>query len=200
VWCTVVVIGGAVLAACGGDDSSSSSSSSSTSSTSTTAASTTTTTAGAASTTAAPAGPGTCQTSSLAAAISPPDAGAGQRHSVLVFTNNSGATCTMQGYVGLQLLYQDGGTVPTNVVRQSGPNTLVTLAPGAQAYTTLQWGVIPSGNEPQNGPCEPTAAQIQITSPNATTFLLQPWPNGPVCQQGTFNTVPVAAGGGPPQP
>ena len=198
VMCTVVLLGGALLAACGGGDSSSSSSTS-TSSTSSTAASTTTT-AAAASTTAAPAGAGTCQTNTLAAAISPPDAGAGQRNSVLAFTNNSGATCTMQGYVGLQLLEQDGNKVPTNVVRQSGPNTLVTLAPGAQAYTTLQWGVIPSGNEPQNGPCEQTPAQIQIFSPNSTTFLLQPWPNGPVCEQGAFNTVPVAAGGGPPQP
>jgi hypothetical protein len=57
--------------------------------------------------------------------------------------------------------------------------------------------VIASGNEPQNGSCEADPAQIEITSPNATASLTQPWPNGPVCAQGTFNTVPVAAGSGP---
>jgi len=182
-----------VLAACdgGGDESST---------TSTSSTSTTTTTGPPASTTTTSGGPPTCQTNQLAAAISAPDAGAGQRNATLAFTNNGQATCTMTGYVGLQLLEQDGTSVPTNVVRTPGQPTLVTLQPGGQAYTTLQWGVIASGNEPDNGPCEPDPAQIEITSPNATTSLLQPWPNGPVCGQGTFNTVPVAAGGGPPQP
>jgi hypothetical protein len=193
----LVTAGGLVLAACGGGDDETATT---TSSSSSTTSSTTTTTVAAQSTTTAPPGPGTCQTNQLAAAISPPDAGAGQRNSTLAFTNNSQATCTMTGYVGLQLQTSNGQDIPTNVVRTPGQSTLVTLAPGAQAYTTLSWGVIPSGNEPQNGPCEANPAQIEITSPNATTSLVQPWPNGPVCAQGTFNTVPVAAGGGPPQP
>ena len=189
---------GLVLAACGGGDDSASKATTTSSSTST--SSTTTTTGPAGSTTTTNAGPPTCQSNQLAAAISAPDAGAGQRNATLAFTNNGQTPCTMTGYVGLQLLYQDGNPVPTNVVRAPGTVTLVTLQPGGQAYTTLQWGVIPSGNEPQNGPCEPTAVQIQITSPNASSSLLQPWPNGAVCEQGTFNTPPVAAGGGPPQP
>jgi hypothetical protein len=194
----LVVLGGAVLAACGGDDSSSSSTTSTSTSTSTSAPSTTTT-APAPTTTTVP-GPPTCQTNALAAQISPPDAGAGQRNSVLVFTNNGTGPCTMNGYVGLQLQTQNGQAIPTNVVRGQGPGGLVTLAVGAQAFTTLQWGVIPSGNEPQNGPCEANPVQIAITSPNATASLVQPWSNGPVCGQGTFNTVPVQPGGGPPQP
>jgi hypothetical protein len=193
----MVSVCGIVLAACGGGDDETKAAT--TSSTSTTP-STTTTTSPAASTTTTNAGPPTCQTNQLAAAISAPSAGAGQRNATLAFTNNGQTTCTMIGYVGLQLLEQDGTSVPTNVVRSPGQPTLVTLQPGGQAYTTLSWGVIASGTEPDNGPCEPDPAQIEITSPNATTSLLQPWPNGPVCEQGTFNTVPVAAGGGPPQP
>jgi len=189
---------GLVLAACGGGDDSASKAT--TTSSTTTEPSTTTTTGAPASTTTTNAGPPTCQADQLSAAISAPDAGAGSRNATLAFTNTGQTPCTMTGYVGLQLLFQDGTSVPTDVVRTPGDATLVTLQPGGQAYTTLQWGVIATGNEPQNGPCEPTAAQIEITSPNATTSLLQPWPNGPVCAQGTFNTVPVAPGGGPPQP
>jgi hypothetical protein len=189
----LVSVCGIVLAACdGGGDSEPTT----TSSSSSTSSSTTTTTAAAAATTTVPAGPPTCQTNQLAAAISEPDAGAGQRNSKLVFTNNSQTACTMEGYVGLQLLEQDGTEVPTNVVRTPGQPTLVTLQPGGQAFTTLSWGVIATGNEPDNGPCEANPAQIEITSPNATASLLQPWPNGPVCAQGTFNTVPVSAGAG----
>lgn len=185
---------GIVLAACdGGGDSESTTT---TSSSSTTSSSTTTTTVAAAATTTVPAGPATCQTNQLAAAISEPDAGAGQRNSKLVFTNNGQTACTMEGYIGLQLQTSNGQNIPTNVVRTPGQPTLVTLQPGGQAFTTLSWGVVATGNEPDNGPCEVDPDQIEITSPNATTSLVQPWPNGPVCAQGTFNTVPVAAGAG----
>jgi len=194
----LVSVCGIVLAACdgGGDTEPTTTSSTSTSTTS----STTTTTGPPASTTTTVAGPPTCQTNQLAAAIGQPDAGAGQRNSTLVFTNNGQGPCTMVGYVGLQLQTSNSQDIPTNVVRGAGPQSLVTLQPGGQAFTTLQWGVIASGNEPDNGPCEANPAQIEITSPNATTSLVQPWSNGPVCAQGTFNTVPVAPGAGPPQP
>ena len=194
----LVAFGGAVLAACGGDDFLELVEQHASTSTSTTSAPASTA-ATAATTTTAP-GPPTCQTSALAAQISPPRHGAGQRNSVLVFTNNGTGPCTMNGYVGLQLQSQNGQAIPTTVVRGQGPSGLVTLQVGGQSYTTLQWGVIPSGNEDQNGPCEANPAQIAITSPNATQSLVQPWGNGPVCGQGTFNTVPVQAGGGPPQP
>ena len=153
-----VAFGGALLAACGGDDSSSSSSTTSSTSSSTSTSVPASTAATAAATTTVP-GPPTCQTSALAAQISPPDAGAGQRNSVLVFTNNGTGPCTMNGYVGLQLQSQNGQAIPTTVVRGQGPSGLVTLQVGGQSYTTLQWGVIPSGNEDQNGPCEADPAR-----------------------------------------
>lgn len=105
----------------------------------------------------------------------------------------------MYGYIGMQLLDGQGNAVPTNVVRTPGTEQLVTLEPGGQAYTTIQWGVIATGNEPSNGPCEPDPAEVEITSPNATTSLVQPWTYGPVCAQGTINTVPVMPGAPPQQ-
>jgi hypothetical protein len=164
----------------------------------TTTTSSSTSTTGPVPTTATTAGIPTCATNNLAATISAPEAGAGQRNAVLTFTNNGPGPCTQIGYVGLQLLSQNGQSIPTDVVRDpSQPTSLITLAPGGQSYTTLQWGVIPSGNEPADNPCEADPAQIEITSPNETTSLVQPWPNGPVCGQGEFTTVPVALGAGP---
>lgn len=189
----------ALAAACdGGGDSEPTTTTSSSTSTSTSTSTTSTTGPAASTTTTAPGVP-TCSTQQLAATISEPDAGAGQRNSYVTFTNNGPSPCTMIGYIGLQLLDAQGDDVPTDVQRQPGPKNLVTLNPGGQAYTTLQWGVIASGNEPDNGPCEPNPAQIEITSPNATTSLVQPWENGPVCGQGEFNTVPVIAGAPPAQ-
>ena len=42
----------------------------------------------------------------------------------------------------------------------------------------------------------PTSVKL---SPNATTSLVQPWTYGPVCAQGTINTVPVMPGAPPQQ-
>jgi hypothetical protein len=191
---------GVITAACGGGDDSVStaSTSSSTSTTSTSVA--TTTTAPGPTTTAAPKVT-TCLVSQLAAQQAEGSPGAGQRYATITFTNNSAQACTMFGYIGLQLLGPGNTQVPTNVVRASGPKTLITLAPnGGQSYTTLHWGAVASGNEPDNGPCEPTAQQIQITTPNATQSLFQPWTFGVVCQQGQIDTVPVLAGAAPANP
>lgn len=164
----------------------------------TTTSSTTSTTDAPASTTSTTAGIPTCATSNLAATISEPDAGAGQRNAVLTFTNNGPDACTQIGFVGLQLYGPGGGQIPTDVVRDtSAPSTLITLQPGGQSYTTLQWGVIASGDEPDDGPCEADPTQIEITSPNETTSLVQPWDNGPVCAQGEITTVPLVLGAGP---
>ncbi|MGH7895217.1 MAG: DUF4232 domain-containing protein, partial [Candidatus Binatia bacterium] len=90
-----------------------------TTSSSTTSSSTTTTSAAASTTTAVPAVP-TCATSQLAALVSEPDAGAGQRNATITFTNNGSAPCTMIGYIGMQLLAGNGNDIPTNVVRTPG--------------------------------------------------------------------------------
>ena len=192
---------GVVAAACGGGDDSSVSTDSTSTSTSTSTSSSTTTTAPGPTTTAAPKVT-TCLVSQLAAQQAEGSPGAGQRYATITFQNNSAQACTMFGYIGLQLLGPGNTAVPTDVVRNPDvAKKLVTLAAnGGQSYTTLHWGVIPSGNEPDDGPCEPTAQQIQITPPNATQSLFQPWTFGVVCQQGQIDTDPVQAGAAPPNP
>jgi uncharacterized protein DUF4232 len=139
----------------------------------------------------------TCQVENLNAQFGQVDSGAGQRHVSITFTNSGQIACTMFGYIGLQLRGPGNSVVPTNVFRDpSQPKTLVTIQPGAQAFTTLQWTVVPSGSEPQMGPCEPEATQIQITSPNETESLVQPWTFGVVCGGGRIATLPMKNGAG----
>lgn len=192
-----------VAAACGGDDSSQSDTTTTSSSSSTSTSTSTSTTGAPAPTTTTQPGPTTCQTTALAATIGNLDAGAGQRHATLVFTNNGPVPCTMFGYIGMQLLGPGNQKLPTNVVRDpSIPKSLVTLNPGGgQAFTTLQWTVIASGNEPQDETgCQPNPSQVALTPPNESDSLFQPWPNGPVCNGGQFRTDPMQPGGGPPAP
>lgn len=199
-WSVIVlaILVSIALAACGGDSGSgkrkkrSTTTTSSTTTSSSTTSSTTSTT-----TTTAP--DTTCQVSQLAAQLTEGSPGAGQRYATLVFTNNGGQPCTMLGFIGMQLRGMGGATLPTNVVRNSSvPSSTVTLAPGAKAFTVLHWGAVASGNEPTNGPCQPTPNQVQITPPNNTSFLVQPWTFGEVCQQGQIDVNAMQAGTGPP--
>jgi hypothetical protein len=193
----VVLVLGTVLAVGSGDDSTDSTTTTTSSSTTTTVPNTSTSTPPPPVTTTTKPDI-TCQVSQLAANLGQPDAGAGQRYSKLVFTNNSNKDCTMFGFPGLQLVGMGNVTIPTNVVRNDNkPKVLVTLqAGGGQAYTTLHWGVMPGPGEPQNGPCEPEPQQVQLTSPNAFGSLTQPWTFGPVCEQGTIDVDPMAPGTG----
>lgn len=139
----------------------------------------------------------TCQVENLSAQFGQVDSGAGQRNVSLTFTNSGSIACTMYGYIGLQLRGPGNSVVPTTVFRDpSQPKTLVTIQPGAQAFTTLHWTVVPSGSEPQMGPCEPEAQQIQITSPNESNSLFQPWTFGVVCGGGKIGTLPMKNGAG----
>jgi hypothetical protein len=185
-----VTVAAVTLAACGGDDGGST--------TPTTRRSTTTTTTpttSAATTSTTPRND-TCLVGQLSAAITNANAGAGQREATVVFANTGSQSCTMFGYIGMQLLGTGGASIPTNVVRTPGSPTLVTVAPGAKASAALQWGAIAGSGEPTNGPCEPEPQQVQITPPNETHQLVVAWTGGPVCEQGTINTKPVQLGAG----
>jgi hypothetical protein len=164
----------------------------------TTTSSSTTSTSTLPATTITVVGATTCRVSQLSAALSKLDAGAGQHYAKLVFTNNSSEECTMFGYPGMQLLEAGGGAVPTTVLRNmSAPKTLVTLPPnGGHAYTALRWGVINSVGDAQDGPCQPDPARIQLTPPNESSSLFQPWSFGPVCEQGTLGVNPMLPGTG----
>jgi len=110
-----------------------------------------------------------------------------------VTLTNSGPTCTMKGFTGLQLV---GATkaLPTRVIHGgapafSGRPTLVRLAHGGSATVLIAYGDVPVGNE---GRC-----------PTATTLLVRPpsdvrWVNVFVaaspCAHGTLRESPVVAG------
>ncbi len=190
---------GELLSACGGgDDTPTTTTTSSTSTTTTTAAPVTTTLAPAVTTTVAAVT--TCQIEQISATLSASDAGAGQRYANLAFTNNSAKACTMFGYIGMQLLTNNGNAfLPTDIVRNENVTKAeITLVPnGGQAYTTLHWSVVGGVGEPQDVQCQPTPDKVQITPPNEDDFLVQPWTLGFVCQMGKIDVNPVRAGAGP---
>jgi hypothetical protein len=131
----------------------------------------------------------------MSASFVNPDAGAGQRHLTLVLMNNGSASCEVFGYVGLQLLTSGGAVVPTNVTRINlSARAHVIVPPGGQVSTLMHWGVIPGPGEPNSGPCEPTPAKIEITPPNETAFLTQPWTGDVVCEHGTIEVTPLVLG------
>ncbi len=194
----IALAAGVLLSACGGGDDTPTTTTTSSTSTTTTTAPPATTLAPVTTTTVAPIT--TCQIDQISAALSPGDAGAGQRYANLVFTNNSAKACTMFGYIGMQLLTNNGNDfLPTDIVRNANvPKEEITLTPnGGQAYTTLHWGVIGGVGEPQDVQCQPTPDKVQITPPNEDDFLVQPWTLGFVCEQGQIDVNPMRLGAGP---
>lgn len=150
------------------------------------------------STPAAPAAGERCHTRELGAALQQQRPGGGSRYAVLTLTNRSNRSCPVTGFPGLQLLDSSRQPLPTNAVRdQQQPTQTVQLAPGAAAYTTLHWGLVPGDGEPQATQCEPTPAAVQITPPDETTQLTIGWTYGPVCQKGKIDLPALAPGTGP---
>ena len=133
-----------------------------------------------------------CTVSMLLGELRAPTAGAGQRQAKLLLTNVTRMTCSLGGFVGGHLLGARNDDLPTNVVRNTSKRAkVVTLAPGQSATTSLQWGVIAGTGDRQSGECQPTPARIEITPPNASSHLVLPWRNGPVCQQGRIVVNPL---------
>lgn len=143
-------------------------------------------------TSASPTGrPGRCHTGGLSVRLTRYGAGAGQRYATVVFTNTSGRTCTLYGYLGVRLSGPDG-PLPTDLVRAPGTSRRVMLRPGGSAATVLRWTVVPSGDASEG--CGPEPTGIAITPPDATTQLHAPWHGGVVCGDGEMHTVPLVSG------
>ena len=143
------------------------------------------------STTSAPASSGAaapamkrCDSTVLKGQVDPTDAGAGNRYGKFVVTNSSTAPCTLNGYSGFQL-ENASGAVPTKLERKADPGpAALTLAPGGKASANLHWGVVPSGSEPVEGPCQPEPSKAAAIPPDETAPLSLPWTLGPVCSGG----------------
>jgi hypothetical protein len=103
---------------------------------------------------------------------------AGQRHTTVVWTNTSSATCTMTGFGGVDL---KGPNDPTfgdtySLPRSAKKPTTVRLVPGGRAHTTITW--LP----PQDGTGW-TPTQIVITPPDEVSSAALQWPGGEILRQ-----------------
>lgn len=132
---------------------------------------------------------GRCHTSMLTGSLRAGHPGAGQRYAELVLRNDSNRSCTVYGYPGLLLVDSSGRSLPTEVNRapQTGPES-VRLATGESATATLHWGVVPTGDEPVDGPCRPEPTRLEVIPPDETDPLTVSWPFGPVCGGGSIDT------------
>jgi Protein of unknown function (DUF4232) len=103
------------------------------------------------------AGPGPCSTGGLRVTIGPANGAAGSLYYPLLFTNVSGAACTLYGYPGAAFVTGPGGTVigGAAVRNPTFPKALVTLAPGGVAHASLQVAV--AANYPA-ATCKPVTA------------------------------------------
>lgn len=135
-----------------------------------------------------PGGPARCAATVLRGTMQPKDSAAGNRYADLVVTNTGTMPCTLYGYGGLQLLGADGKPLPTTALRDEPPRpTLIVLAPGGHAAKLLHWGVVPTGNEPPDKPCQPTPTTLSIIPPDETQPFTVTWDLGPVCAAGTIH-------------
>jgi hypothetical protein len=157
----------AALAAGCSSSSSSSTSSSGTSSPATTVTVTATATSSSTSTAGAAAA---CTTSALKISQSAPNGYAGGEIVTLVFTNASGATCTLYGYPGVSLVSSAQKQIGLAAKRSGTAVKLITLASGATASASLQ--IVDALNFPSTT-CDPVkAAYLRVYPPNQTASVL----------------------------
>ena len=157
----------AALAAGCSSSSSSSTSSSGTSSPATTVTVTTTATSSSTSTARAAAA---CVTSALKISQSAPNGYAGGVIVTLVFTNASGAACTLYGYPGVSLVSSAQTQIGLAAKRSGTAVKLITLGPGATASASLQ--IVDALNFPSTT-CDPVkAAYLRVYPPNQTASVL----------------------------
>lgn len=133
-------------------------------------------------------GTGRCTAAVLTGTVQGGNPAAGNRYAKLVVTNTGSAPCTLYGYGGFQLVAGDGTKLPTSTRRDEPPEpSLVVLAPGTTAAKNLHWGVVPTGSEPVDQPCQPEPRTAQVIPPDETQPFTVDWPFGPVCAAGTFH-------------
>lgn len=114
------------------------------------------------------AGPPPCATSGLNVTLGTSNGAAGSVYLTIVFTNTSGATCTLYGYPGVSLVSAPPYTLIGLAAQRSSttPVKLITLASGATASAVLQ--VVDALNF-GTATCSPTkAAFLRVYPPNQT--------------------------------
>jgi hypothetical protein len=122
-----------------------------------------------------PGGPAACSTSSLKLTIGQGNGAAGSVYYPIVFTNSSGASCTLQGFPGVSFVTgQNGSQIGNPATRNSdAPAQAITLDPGAVAHATLQ--VAQALNFPK-AKCQLTTAHwLKVYPPNETEPVFVPF-------------------------
>jgi Protein of unknown function (DUF4232) len=108
-----------------------------------------------------PAGTGPCTDSDLVVSNKPLESQGSEYRLVLLFENNSGQACTLQGYPGADIVNETGPAVHVERRRQIAA-PLLTLQPGETAIADLQ----SSDTHPETeGPC-PRWGEVIVIAPN----------------------------------
>ena len=119
-------------------------------------------------------GPLACATSDLKVTLGAPNGYAGGVYETIVFTNTSGAACSLYGYPGVSLVSAPPYTQIGLAAKRSAtvPVKLIVLASGTSASAVLQ--VVDALNFPAST-CNPTkAAFLRIYPPNQTVPVYLP--------------------------
>ncbi|MFE1177091.1 DUF4232 domain-containing protein [Streptomyces sp. NPDC058773] len=78
-----------------------------------------------------------CTAAHMSLRLGTPDAGAGNIHYPLVFTNKGKKACSLRGFPGVSLINRDGSPVGKPATRQGGAGAVVRLQPGQSAHALL---------------------------------------------------------------
>ena len=143
------------------------------------------------------AGPAPCATSGLNVTLGLSSGYAGGVDQTVVFTNTSGATCTLLGYPGVSLVTAAPYTQIGLAAQRSGtvPVRQITLVTGASANAVVQ--IVDALNF-GSATCGPTkAAFLRIYPPNQTVPVYLP-DDSETCAQPvqTLSVTAVQAGSG----
>jgi hypothetical protein len=138
--------------------------------------------------------PARCQISQITADIEqferPGQSGASQ--SARVKFTNTGNSCTMSGYIGLQLL-ANGQPRETRLVHAGGPPQTVTLHKGGVAWALIDWMFTPDPDETDTDPiCAPRPTGALVAPPGASGSIRVAEDFGTLCRHGQVYTSPVS--------
>ena len=132
-----------------------------------------------------------CTTSQLHPSFGSEQGTTGHYHATLILQNATTSTCTLRGYVALQMFGSSGQPLPTSVTQDHffGRPTLVVLHRAGRASTQLTWVEIPVGQA-----CV-TPQRLDITPPGNSQALTLAWPplHNMVCAS-AINSTLLAAG------
>ncbi|HEY3766482.1 MAG TPA: DUF4232 domain-containing protein [Gaiellales bacterium] len=115
-----------------------------------------------------------CRLNQLSLAAPKMNGAAGTIRLRYVFTNTGGATCSLFGFPGMQMLNKNQSPIPTHVYRGTGhgvppePETTVVMTPGQHGSFYAGFSDVPTGNEK----C-PTSAYMEVTPPNDFNHFTQ---------------------------